>query len=50
MSITISEILSQPETWESVLGKQIKNVDEIRNDLFGKTNLFVVFVKSSNAF
>jgi len=41
MSITISEILSQPKTWESVLSKQIKNVDEIRNDLFGKTNLFV---------
>lgn len=41
MSITISEILSQPETWESVLNKQTKNIDEIRNDLFGKTNLFV---------
>ncbi|MFC1784677.1 SIS domain-containing protein [Candidatus Neomarinimicrobiota bacterium] len=41
MSITIKEILSQPKTWQSVLDKKNTNIDNIRNDLIGKTNVFI---------
>lgn len=41
MNITINEILSQPATWQAVLNNFPGDHTEIKNDLFGTTNVFV---------